>query len=80
MCECGFRMMSGIQSISSPHPSHRLFQEAFKDIDLSVVTHMKNALREMEDSERIKPHSLKQDGKPRRKGTFPDGVIIDFKQ
>lgn len=40
--------------------------------------HMKKALREMEETERIKPHLLKQDGSPRKIRTFPDGAIIDF--
>ncbi len=40
--------------------------------------HMKKALREMEENERIKTHPLKQDGIPRKIRTFPDGAIIDF--
>ena len=43
-----------------------------------LESHMKKALREMEDSEKIKPHPLKQDGSPRRKRTFPAGVSVDI--
>ena len=44
-----------------------------------LESHMKNALRKMEDSEQIEPHPIKLDGSPRKKRTFPDGVIMDFR-
>lgn len=43
-----------------------------------VAGHMKSALKILESEDRICPNPIKQDGKPRRKGTFPDGVNIRF--
>ena len=41
--------------------------------------HMRLTLQKMEDTERIKPRSTKKNGSRRKKRTFPDGVVIDFK-
>jgi hypothetical protein len=41
-------------------------------------SHAKKALGNLENSKEIIIESNKTDGKKRRKGTFPDGVIIHF--
>lgn len=43
-----------------------------------LETHMKAAMRSLEDESRIRPYPMKSDGKPRKKRSFPDGVIVDF--
>jgi three-Cys-motif partner protein len=43
-----------------------------------VATHMKRALCHLEFQRKITPDPLKIDGKKRRKGSFPDGVIVRF--
>ena len=40
--------------------------------------HMKATMRTLEDESRIIPNPRKNDGKPRKKRSFPDGVIVDF--
>lgn len=41
-------------------------------------THMKTALRKWEEQGSIRVEPLKTDGNKRKKGTFPDGVIVYF--
>ncbi len=41
-------------------------------------SHMKAALRILEDEGKIIPEPIKADGKKRRKNTYPDGVTIQF--
>lgn len=41
--------------------------------------HMKTALKHLEERQAVSVHDTKANGRPRRKGTFPDRVIIDFK-
>lgn len=43
-----------------------------------IDKHMKAAMRILEDESRISPYPVKTDGKPRKKKSFPDGVIVDF--
>jgi three-Cys-motif partner protein len=43
-----------------------------------IETHAKKALAYLESINEISVESKKSDGKTRRKGTFPDGVIIHF--
>ena len=43
-----------------------------------LPSHMKAALRLLENNNGIVVESLKQDGKKRRKNTFPDNVIVEF--
>lgn len=40
--------------------------------------HMKEALKRLEELDVIAVHKIKTDGKPRRKGTFPTEVLVDF--
>ncbi len=40
--------------------------------------HMRAALKSLEEDKLISVHDTKVDGNPRRKGTFPDGTLIDF--
>lgn len=44
-----------------------------------IEKHMKEALRRGEDEAKIIVREMKSDGKKRKKGTFPNNVLIDFK-
>lgn len=43
-----------------------------------LPTHLKQALKRLEQQQRIYCHPQKSDGKKRRAGSFPEGTIIDF--
>jgi three-Cys-motif partner protein len=43
-----------------------------------VVKHMRSALISLENDGRVNVKQYKSNGKIRRKGTFPDGVIVEF--
>ncbi len=43
-----------------------------------LETHMRKALKLLENEQKIRADSLKRDGEKRTKGTFPDEVIVTF--
>ena len=45
-----------------------------------IATHMRSALKLLEDEGRLKVNELKQDGKKRRKGTYPDTAMLDSRE
>jgi len=56
----------------------KVVQEYVEDNTPYLTSHMKKALRQLEDQGKISVDDCKQDGVKRIKGTFPPGVVINF--
>lgn len=54
-------------------------KEFISEETIFLEKHMKHALRILEIQKDVLPHQLKSDGKKRRKNSFPDTVVVDFK-
>ena len=67
------QQFAGQSSVLTDH-----IQTWVRDNTPFLDTHMRAALRAGEQEDRFVIHATKRDGKKRRKGSFPPGVIIDF--